>query len=131
MRALAVTLGLLLAAIAGCGPDPRLVYAEDSVRVAASALAEVQTSGGETPALEAPLALVAVRLTETESAIEVWRNHSGPLAYRTRAPCLRSALMQLRDAMLRVPLEVPSELDQAEALLEEVGGSCGAAAATP
>lgn len=109
----------------GCGPDARLTYAEESVRVASRALTEAQTAGGENDTLEAPLALATERLAEAERAIEVWRDHSGPLAYQTRAPCLRAALIALRDSMLAVPLAIPSELDEADALLEEVGGSCG------
>ncbi len=116
-----VSLGLLAV---GCGPDARLTYAEESVRVSAVALAEAQSAGGENEALEAPLARVSVRLDETERSIEVWRDHGGALAYRTRAPCLRSALNALRDAMLAASVTVPSELDEADALLEEVGGVC-------
>ena len=122
--ALAVVALVVVALASGCGPDARLTYAEESVRVSSVALAEAESAGGENEALEAPLALATVRLAETEHAIEVWRDHSGPLAFRTRAPCLRSALMALRAAMLTVPLDVPSELDEADALLEDVGGSC-------
>ena len=110
---------------AGCGPDARMVFAEESVRVSGRAFAEVETSGGEHPSLEAPLRTVAVRLGETERALEVWRDHSGPLAYRTFAPCLRAALVALRAALLAETLPVPSALDEAEALLAEVGGRCG------
>jgi hypothetical protein len=120
-------LGVLLLSsmlVSGCGPDARLTYAEESVRVAASALAQAESAGGENEALEAPIALVAARLDETERSIEVWRDHSGSLAYRTRAPCLRSSLIALRDAMLAVSLPIPSDLDEADALLQEVGGDC-------
>jgi hypothetical protein len=113
------------AAIApGCGPDARLTAAEESVRVSASALSEVQTSGGENPALAAPLARVAVRLDEAERAIEAWHDHGGPLAFSTRAPCLRASLIALREAMLAESLDVPSDLDEAEALLEGADGRC-------
>jgi hypothetical protein len=122
LSAASLVLALGLGA-SGCA-DSRLAYAEESVRVSAVALAEAETAGGDTPALEQPLALVTARLAEAEHAIEVWRDHSGPLAYRTRAPCLRASLIALRDAMLAVSLEVPSALDEADALLEDVGGSC-------
>ncbi len=100
------------------------------MRVASSALAEASTSGGETPALEEPLARVSARLAETERAVDVWRDNSGALAYRTRAPCLRAALIALRDALLAASLPVPSDLDEADALLEEVGGNCRTLPAT-
>lgn len=124
---LGLSCGVLLAHAAlaiGCGPDARLTYAEESVRVSARALAEAETSGGESPTLRAPLAEVTELLAAVERALEVWRDHSGPLAYRTRAPCLRAALLALRTAMLAASLSVPTSLDEADALLAEVGGRC-------
>ncbi len=123
-RALA-TLGFGLAlASAGCGPDARMVFAENSVRVTSRAFAEAESSGGGRPALEQPLRRVATRLHQVERAIELWRDHSGPLAYRTFAPCLRTELLALRAGLVEQGLRVPPALDEAEALLAEVGGRC-------
>jgi hypothetical protein len=118
---------LLLAAassaalIAGCGEDSRLRYADDTARLSAEALTEIEsTSGGESPELAPLLERAHVRLGEIERSIDHWRNHSGYLAYATHAPCLRNALLALREALVAHDLGVPQQLDSAEAMLADV-----------
>ena len=107
---------------AGCGPDQRLLYAEETARLSASAVTEVETAGGEDmpDALALPLERAHVRLDEVEQSIEAWRDHSGSLAYRTHAPCLRAALIAVRDVLVAEGRNVPSDLDEAETMLEDV-----------
>ena len=120
--ALLAVLALAVLAAPGCGPDARLVYAEDTARITAAALVEIETSGGEDAPEPLQLALerTHVRLDEIEISIEQWRDHSGSLAYRTHAPCLRAALIAVRDALLAASMPVPSDLDEADAMLAEV-----------
>lgn len=122
LRAL-VAVGVALAvgsATAGCGPDARLTYADETARLASAAITDVESSGGEDPALLPLLGRAHVRLGEVESAIDEWRDHSGPLAYRAHAPCLRAALIALREALTAEGRPVPAELDQAESMLSSV-----------
>jgi hypothetical protein len=110
----------LLSAVLGCGPDSRMVYAEETARLSATAITEIQTSGGEDPQLSPALDRAHVRLGEIEHSIDLWRDHGGPMSYRVHAPCLRSALQQLRSILESEHRPVPQELDTAEAMLGEV-----------
>lgn len=108
------------ALVAGCGPDAHLTYADETVRLSSSAITEIESSGGEDPELAPLIDRAQVRLGEVERSITYWRDHSGSLAYRTHAPCLRNALIALRDALVERSLPVPQDLDSAEAMLAEV-----------
>lgn len=120
LRALVLLLALAAAGIAGCAPDSRLTYADETARLSGVAITQIETSGGEDPALAPLLERAHVRLGEVERSIDHWRDHSGPLAYRTHAPCLRNALIALREALVARSLPVPQELDTADAMLGEV-----------
>lgn len=117
---LTVCLATTGSAIAGCAEDSRLRYADDTAQLSASAITEVETSGGEDPELAPLLARAHVRLHEIEHSIDLWRDHGGPMSYRTHAPCLRNALIALRDALNARGLPVPADLDSADAMLGEV-----------
>jgi hypothetical protein len=115
LLAFAVTLCI----VPGCD-DGRLRYADDTARLSGAALTEIETSGGEDPELAPVLARAHVRLGEIERSIDHWRNHSGPLAYATHAPCLRNALLAVRAVLVERGMPVPRDLDEAEAMLAEV-----------
>lgn len=122
MSARAACLLLVVAACtasAGC-EDGRLRYAEDTTRLAASAITEVETSGGEDAELLPLLERAHVRLGQEERSIEEWRDHSGPMAFATHAPCLRNALVALREYLIAHERPVPTDLDSAEAMLADV-----------
>ncbi|MFO0684658.1 MAG: hypothetical protein U0234_21560 [Sandaracinus sp.] len=122
MSARAACLVLVVAtsvASAGC-EDGRLRYAEDTTRLAASAITDVETSGGEDAQLLPLLERAHYRLGQEERSIEEWRDHGGPLAFATHAPCLRNALIALREYLIAHERPVPTDLDSAEAMLAEV-----------
>jgi len=106
--------------VCGCGPDARMTYAEETARRSAAALAEVETSGSEDPELAPLLERAHVRLAQIERSIDLWHDHGGPMSYRTHAPCLRNALIALRDALNARGRPVPIDLDGADAMLAEV-----------
>ncbi len=115
-----LTLVAVAAGIAGCGPDARLTYAQETAELSASAILEIETSGGEDPELAPALERAHVRLREIEHSIDLWRDHGGPLAYRVHSQCLRSALQQLRALLTASGRPVPQDLETAEAMLGEV-----------
>jgi hypothetical protein len=55
-------------------------------------------------------------LDHSEQAVELWGS-SGSLSYETSAPCLGSALGQLRDAMVSAGRPIPEDLEEAEAMV--------------
>lgn len=120
MRGTLLMLVAIASGIAGCGEDSRLRFADDTARLSSAAITEVETSGGENPELAPFLERAHVRLREIEDSIDHWRNQSGPMAYAVHAPCLRNALMALRAALVERQLPVPQDLDEAEAMLNEV-----------
>ena len=111
---------LVLSASSGCAGDANRARAEDAVRLAAVALDDAGTSGGEDAAIEAALGRSRRWLDQSEQAVELW-GASGSLAYETSAPCLGSALGQLRDAFVRAGRPVPANLEEAEALALDAG----------
>lgn len=113
-------LAFALALVAGCGPDARLTYADQTAQLASSAITEVQSAGGENPELAPFIERAETRLVQIERSIALWRDHGGPMSYRTHAPCLRNALTALRDALVARELPVPQDLDTAEAMLADV-----------
>ncbi len=106
-------------AIAGCD-DGRLRYAEDTTRLSAAALTEIETSGGEDAELLPLLERAHYRLGQEERSIEEWRDHGSFLAFATHAPCLRNALLALRAYLIAHERPVPTDLDSAEAMLADV-----------
>ena len=97
-----LTLVAVAAGIAGCGPDARLTYAQETAELSASAILEIETSGGEDPELAPALERAHVRLREIEHSIDLWRDHGGPLAYRVHSQCLRSALQHTVEQALKL-----------------------------
>lgn len=115
-RGAILVLAASAAALVACGPNPRRVAAEDTVRTASSALAEVHSSGGESPALAPALAEADEWLAHAEEAVDLW--HAGAersLPYETAAPCLARALGELREALTAAGTSVPATLETAEA----------------
>jgi hypothetical protein len=98
---------LIAAAIAGCGPDARAVAAAETVRIARGALVDVEPTVGD----EEAFARSEEWLAHTEEAVE----SGSELAFETTAPCLGSALGDLRDALVRRGHDVPTSLEEAEA----------------
>src|SRR5688500_5285778 len=120
MRHVWIGLALALGAIAGCGPDGRQVRAQEAVMRAAAAIDDVRTVGGEDADIGAALARSERWLTDTEESVELWGS-SGAFAYETTAPCLASALVELRRALARTGGPVPPSLEEAEALVLDEG----------
>lgn len=106
-----LTLALVLGA---CGPNARLLQAEDIVRTTSRALAEVH-SGGESPELEDPLHEADTWLAHSEEAVSDWGSGQRSYAWETMAPCLARSLRDLRDALTTAGREVPTDLEAAEA----------------
>lgn len=124
MRHAWIGLALVLGAIAGCGADGRQVRAQEAVMRAAAAIDDARTAGGEDADIGAALARSERWLTDTEESVELWGS-SGAFAYETTAPCLASALADLRRALARTGGPVPPSLEEAEALvLDEGTGRC-------
>jgi hypothetical protein len=120
MRSAIAALALALIVVPGCGDDWRLRHADETARLAGVAITEVETSGAEDAEMAPLLARAHTRLTQIENSIRHWRDHSGPLAYVTHAPCLRNALIALRNQLTAEGRAVPQELETAEAMLGEV-----------
>ena len=97
-----------------------MTYAEETARLSGAALTEIESSGGEDPVLVPLLERAHVRLGQIERSIELWHDHGGPMSYRVHAPCLRNALIALRDALNERHLAVPRDLESADAMLSEV-----------
>ena len=117
-------LALVLGAIAGCGGDGRHARAQDAVLRAAAAIDDARTAGGEDASIAAALDRSQRWLSDTEESVERWGS-SGAFAYETTAPCLASALADLREALARSGGPVPPSLEEAEAaVLDEGTGSC-------
>lgn len=122
MRHVAQAMALALAiSAAGCAEDWRLRHADETARLSATAITEVEHSaGGEDPLLAPFIERAHTRLAQIERAIDQWRNHSGFMSYAVHAPCLRNALLALRDELIERHLAVPVDLETAESMLEEV-----------
>jgi hypothetical protein len=110
----------LLIVTPGCGDDWRLRHADETVRLSAAAITEIETSGAEDAQLLPLLERAHTRLSQIERSIELWRDHSGPLSYVTHAPCLRSALIALREQLVAEHRPVPTDLESADAMLADV-----------
>ncbi|HJK89259.1 MAG TPA: hypothetical protein RMH85_17180 [Polyangiaceae bacterium LLY-WYZ-15_(1-7)] len=96
----------------GCASGERQ-SAEATVRLAARAIVDVETSGGEVPELEEAVQRAHDWLGPAETAIELW-DEGGPAGYRRVAPCLGASLTEIRLALLEAGRPVPAELEQAE-----------------
>ena len=123
---IAIVLAAIAAAIAGCGGGgvDRRARAQEAVRVAASALDEARSSGGEDASITQALDRSQHWLEQTEQGVELWGS-SGSLAYETAAPCLARSLSEVRAALTAAGREVPMSLEEAEALvLDEGVGRC-------
>jgi len=118
-RAVAL-LVLVQLVVPGCAEDWRLRHADETARLSASALTDIETSGAEDAQLLPLLARAHARLDQIERSIVLWRDHSGPLSYVTHAPCLRNALVALREQLTAEHRAVPMDLETAEAMLGEV-----------
>jgi len=108
----------LVSAVAcfACGPSPQRIAAEDTVRTASRAIAEVHSSGGEAPEIEPALEEAEEWLAHAEEAIDLW--HSGAarsLPFETVAPCLARALGEVREVLTTAGRDVPETLEEAEA----------------
>ena len=99
-----------------CGPSAQRVAAEDTVRTASRAIAEVHSSGGEAPEIAPALEEAEEWLAHAEEAIDLW--HSGAarsLPFETVAPCLARALGEVREVLTTAGRDVPETLEEAEA----------------
>lgn len=86
------------------------------MRTASRAIAEVHSSGGETPELAPALEEAEEWLAHAEEAIDLW--HAGAarsLPYETVAPCLARALGDVREVLSAAGRDVPETLEEAEA----------------
>jgi hypothetical protein len=106
---------LLLLALAACGPSAERVAAEDTLRTASQALAEVGSSGGEAPGLAPAVEEASDWLAQGERAVDLWGNAPRSLAYETVAPCLARSLGDVREALTEAGRPVPPTLETAEA----------------
>jgi hypothetical protein len=123
---------LLAAVLVGCGPNPRLLAADDTLMVALSAIDEsnqlIETAEGGEPAPAVEDARRAhdrarVRVDEAQSITQTWRDTgSGELAWVTLSPCLAASLIGLRMTMEAARLAIPEDLPQAEAMAAEPAG---------
>ncbi len=103
-------------ACVACGPSAQRVAAEDTVRTASRAIAEVHSSGGEAPEIAPALEEAEDWLAHAEEAIDLW--HTGAarsLPFETVAPCLARALGEVREALTTAGRDVPETLEEAEA----------------
>jgi hypothetical protein len=108
----------LLAALLGCaacGPSAGRVAAEETLRTASSALAELDTAGAEVPAVAHAVEEASGWLSEAERAVDLWGNAPRSLAYETVAPCLARALDDVRRALTDAGRDVPATLESAQA----------------
>jgi hypothetical protein len=120
MRGLVAIAVLVAVAAPGCAEDWRLRHADETARLSAVAITEIETSGAEDAELLPLLERAHIRLTQIENSIDHWRNNSGFMAYAVHAPCLRNALIALREQLVAEHRPVPTELDTAEAMLADV-----------
>ncbi|MEM9069350.1 MAG: hypothetical protein AAGE52_12625 [Myxococcota bacterium] len=104
--------GLLLVA-AACGSSQQ-DQAQQTLQLTAQALVDVETSGGETPEISDALEDAHNWLSPVEAAVDIWAD-GGYAAYERVAPCLASALENLRDALVSADRSVPTSLEQAAA----------------
>ncbi len=108
-------LAIALTGSIACGPSAQRLAAEDSVRTGSRAVAEVHSSGGESPAVQAALTEAEAWLAHSEEAVSEWGTGPRSLAWETMAPCLARSLGELRDALRAEGREIPADLDAAEA----------------
>lgn len=110
----------------GCGPDARLVAAQQTVSVTAGTVAEAEvtlseaggSAGGELEEAQAAYEAAAGWQRRIESMVDVWeRSGAGDSGYRLYSGCLRGALERLREAYVDAGLEPPGEIDQSIELL--------------
>lgn len=123
---------MIAAAAAGCGGSSidRRALAEEAVRVAASALDETRSSGGEDASITRALDRSQHWLEQAEQGVEVWSS-GGSFVYETAAPCLARSLSEVRAALVTAGREVPEVLEEAEALaFDERSGPCATRAGT-
>ncbi len=111
---------VLLVSVPACGPDARHARAEETVRLAARALTDVQaTAGGESTAeLDRAVEDASSWLVQSEHGVELWPS-AGSLAFETTTPCLARSLGEVRDALAAIGRDVPDTLEQAEALAHD------------
>ena len=104
----------LVAPLSACGPNVARLAAEDTARTAATAITEVESSGGEVPDLAPAVEEAELWLRRAERAIELWGSQRS-LAYETVAPCLARSLDDMRAALVAAGRPVPASLESAQA----------------
>jgi len=124
---------LSIVACAGCGPNPKLLAAADTVAVTTTAVQEaehvINTAEAERPGPPVDHAKLSwdrayLRLEEAEGIVDTWRESGhGNIAWMTLAPCLAAALVGLQMTLEAAELELPSDLHQAEVMAAEPSGN--------
>ncbi len=143
----AALLAALLGGVIGCGSDPALGAARTTLASATRAVTDLDARlaegpdglGGEaTVRLAQPdgaARLTALRRTLGEAdrlvegsgrALDLWaEDEGGAAAWHALVPCLALALVDLREQLAALGVEVSLAFEQAVALTASGGGRCG------
>jgi hypothetical protein len=119
-----------VASLAGCGTDPALRRADDTVHVALQVAGEAEGTLAAAERNEQPsealsgartaLERLRTRLDEAEQTISIWfETGAGKLSWHAIAPCLAGTLRGLGTAFDAASLPQPENLDQAAVMAEE------------
>jgi hypothetical protein len=124
---------LVLTSLAiGCGPNPKLVAADETLMATVAAVDEsdqaIRAAESESPSARVDgtrgaWERVNIRLEEAQGILRTWQDTgSGELAWVTMAPCLAASLVGLRVSLEAAGIPIPPEVPQAETMAADPAG---------